>query len=101
MHDGMGATGDIQVWLRDRKVFSSQKGRGVGAGGGVGGREERRKGPWKNYRFSGKNRDFSLGGSGFRCWLPFCNHVILSKLLSLSKSRHPDSDEWLLGGVAG
>lgn len=45
MHDGMGATGDIQVWLRDRKVFSSQKGRGVGAGGGWEGGRKGEKGP--------------------------------------------------------
>lgn len=41
----MGATGDIQVWLRDRKVFSSQKvGGGVGGGQWEGGRKGE-KGP--------------------------------------------------------
>lgn len=47
----MSATGDIETG----KCFLVRK--EWVEGGEVGGREERRKGSWKNYRFSGKNED--------------------------------------------
>lgn len=56
----MGATGDIQVWLRDRKVFSSQK---AGVGGGVGsGREggKEKRALEELYRFSGKKQGLRI-----------------------------------------